>query len=441
MSRCIIVSGLPLLPRTARPFIVQHLDPVIRKGLAGLRQTTSDKIYPGDSCGKRTRPFKIEVAINHHQRLGEIVKVIFAEDVEVEVVSALCASLQESSATTPIRVRKTAKDVNNNTPPSNPQPSLDFVATFSLGAGSIRDHAFPSWPWALRRRIQCDGVGAFSLTHESAANRTAKLLRCFLDGQNGNLLVDGFAGVGGNTFGFLKYWKDVTAVEIHPQRYSMLRANVELWKDWQDERLSSRNVDVQNMCIIDFIARNDLPRSSVLFLDPPWGGPQYQRQIEEQGHDITIQPNSDFPNIKHSTALVVDCSVPWRFSQAACKLIETNKFQILAMKLPNGFEDALIVDPLVHSSNHVGMERTHPFRFHFGSHTKLIVLVRNNGDDPKFANGPAGLDLMIQRIMSWHNSLELQSDDGCREHRPEFYDWEKCRWIMLKKWKGSKTTT
>ena len=392
------------------------------------------------------RPYKIEVTINPHQRLGEIIKVIFSDQVDIESVSNLCTALQESAHVIEIPIHyKNLRDESKNG--IDYAQLVAFVPTFSLGAGSVRDHAFPSLPWNLRRQIQCDGVGVFSLTHERAATRTAKLLHCFVHRKTDHVVIDGMAGIGGNTLGFLKYWNTVTAVEIDPDRASMLQANVELWKTWQHERPSSvqKTVRVKTGCLIDFIAGNlgdSAPKSNkdiLLFLDPPWGGPQYQQQILDQDSDIIIPPSLSAQSLSYqpSSPCIVDCRVPWRFSSAVIKLVESNMFQVIALKLPNGYDETLFLNPLVHG-NDMGMERTHPFRFHFGSSVKLLVLVRNMGDDPMFANGPVGLDRMIRNIMEWHNSLDLQEDHGCREHRPEFYDWEKCRWIMLKKWKGSK---
>jgi hypothetical protein len=42
------------------------------------------------------------------------------------------------------------------------------------------------------------------------------------------------------------------------------------------------------------------------------------------------------------------------------------------------------------------------------------------------------LDDLVRDIM------EFQTGPGYREHKPQYYDFEKQRWILLKRWKGSK---
>ena len=52
-------------------------------------------------------------------------------------------------------------------------------------------------------------------------------------------------------------------------------------------------------------------------------------------------------------------------------------------------------------------------------------------DDPSCSvdNTNATLDDMVARISQWHVTK------GYREHKPRFYDYDKQRWIVLKKWK------
>lgn len=466
MSRCIIVGGLPLLHRSVRSELLKQIHSIVHRTLINLSQIE----LPG-------KPFRVDVSVNQHHRIEETVRIICSDQVDVELVKNLCGTLQGSALENRIELRRQGHHEildNEKTSTTVMSTRLTVVLNFSLGAGAVRDHGFPSMPWHLRRQIRCDGVGIQSLTPERAANRMAKLLRCFFEAvdpckqsetkteENDELVVDGMAGIGGNTMGFLKYWKNVLALELDPVRANMLRFNTELWETWQNYRENSESqkptIRMMNTCFIDFLSSflistgdpNNLTKSSVLFLDPPWVGghqPQYKEKIAEQDGDIIIQKVADESNNEHHKHLashLVDCRTNWSFSKALCQIVQLGVFQVVAVKVPTVYdEDALLVTPLVHDETLSGtMERTHPFRFSFGSSTKLIVLVRNqHGHDPLFANGPNGLDRMIHNIMNWHNATDLQSDDGCREHRPEFYDWEKRRWIMLKKWKGSTATT
>mmetsp|Transcript_14625 Transcript_14625/g.35140 ORF Transcript_14625/g.35140 Transcript_14625/m.35140 type:complete len:242 (+) Transcript_14625:2-727(+) len=234
------------------------------------------------------------------------------------------------------------------------------------------------------------------------------------------------AGVGGNTLGFLKYDFQVVSLELNPRRAAMLEANIALWKKCHATKQAV--IETQNQSLLDYLPSLTGPlEKHILFLDPPWGGAQYSKIIQENGGDIVVvRPEDDGQS-----------QSGWNFSTVALQIVRTKVFRLVAMKLPTVYDVKLVVDPLVHDDA-LGYDRPHPFRFQFGKSCQLVVLVVNDGSDSKFSNGPQGLDRMISNIMNtWHNNMNLQNDDGCREHRPEFYDWEKRRWILLKKWKGS----
>ena len=388
MFRCIIVQGLPLLPSTARSTVAGQLVSIVRASLGSRTGVSNDK----DSIGKL---FRVEVKVdNFHNRLEEAARITFSPDLDDAILEETYGALDQSAAENPIRLPPSFTRFNNV--PINYEP---FVPKFSVGAGKIRDYNFPSMPHSLRRRVQCDGVATYSLTHELAARRTARLLKCFLDDPTNCSAVDGMAGVGGNTMGFLQYWKRVVAVEADNERASMLQSNVDLWKEWRDGiDKDVADVQVKNQCVIDYLAHTNT-MEDLLFLDPPWGGPQYADQIEQQNGDIILVPEDSSHNHSQSPRHVVNCGEEWRFSEGVLAIAHSNTFRIVAMKLPSVFNLSLIVDPLVHADG-LGPERWHPFRFHFKSKTKLLVLIRNDGN-ASYTNGPQGLDRMICNIMEW----------------------------------------
>jgi len=82
---------------------------------------------------------------------------------------------------------------------------------------------------------------------------------------NNYKIFDAMAGIGGNTIGFAKYFKNVVSVEINLDRFELLKQNVEIY-------CNNTNVELINDTCINYL-NNDY---DVYFFDPPWGGINYK---------------------------------------------------------------------------------------------------------------------------------------------------------------------
>lgn len=79
------------------------------------------------------------------------------------------------------------------------------------------------------------------------------------------IITDCFAGVGGNTLSFCKYFKNVNAIEIDKLRFEYLVNNIEVFKQ--------SNVLTFNS---DFLTIYHKLTHDIVFIDPPWGGSDYK---------------------------------------------------------------------------------------------------------------------------------------------------------------------
>jgi len=134
--------------------------------------------------------------------------------------------------------------------------------------------------WQLYNRTQhapeLDTIASYSITSPAISRDTARfiascLLKHHLHAKEA-VITDGTACTGGNVFEFAHFFQHVNAVEINITRAQMLLRNVTA-------------LQLPNVCAFD----NDIThpkllhetemfkKGSVLFLDPPWGGPGYQR--------------------------------------------------------------------------------------------------------------------------------------------------------------------
>ncbi|XP_009079565.1 PREDICTED: trimethylguanosine synthase-like, partial [Acanthisitta chloris] len=124
--------------------------------------------------------------------------------------------------------------------------------------------------WAQRYRlfsrfdegIKLDREGWFSVTPEKIAEhiavRVSQSFSC-------DIIVDAFCGVGGNAIQFALTSKRVIAIDIDPEKLSLARNNAEVY-GVADQ--------IEFICGDFMVLAADL-QADVVFLSPPWGGPDY----------------------------------------------------------------------------------------------------------------------------------------------------------------------
>ncbi|KAK9728039.1 putative diacylglycerol O-acyltransferase tgs1 [Basidiobolus ranarum] len=111
--------------------------------------------------------------------------------------------------------------------------------------------------------IHMDEEGWYSVTPEKIATHIARRCQC-------DTIIDAFCGVGGNAIQFAFYCERVIAIDIDETRLNCARNNARVY-------------GVEDR--IEFIHGNYLEllpklKADVVFLSPPWGGPEYN-QVEK----------------------------------------------------------------------------------------------------------------------------------------------------------------
>ncbi|KAK4827649.1 hypothetical protein QYF61_020421 [Mycteria americana] len=151
--------------------------------------------------------------------------------------------------------------------------------------------------WAQRYRlfsrfdegIKLDREGWFSVTPEKIAEHIAiRVSQSF----NCDIIVDAFCGVGGNAIQFALTSKRVIAIDIDPEKLSLARNNAEVY-GVADQ--------IEFVCGDFMVLAADL-QADVVFLSPPWGGPDYataeifdiQTMICPDGYPFKVTRCCDF---------------------------------------------------------------------------------------------------------------------------------------------------
>jgi hypothetical protein len=159
--------------------------------------------------------------------------------------------------------------------------------------GDKRDFFFRNLDFDLRRQLQVDEVAEFSVTDfEMATKISQAVLDLFAPpkddptSESGSeeqqedgsvtavakarkkyplVVTDGTACVGGNVLSFCDFFTHVNAIENDTTRVEMLRHNVQVLQKTNARCIHANYLDV----MLEL-------QQDVVFLDPPWGGPEYK---------------------------------------------------------------------------------------------------------------------------------------------------------------------
>ena len=140
----------------------------------------------------------------------------------------------------------------------------------SLGLGR-RDNVFPFLDRRLRESFELDSTAAYSAMDEHTTALLASFLGCvYAECDPATLSVtDACACTGACAVVLARHFGSVDAVELDAGRCDSLRKNVVL--------CGADNMRVHQG---DYNALSDTLRQDVVFLDVPWGGPEY---VEAEG--------------------------------------------------------------------------------------------------------------------------------------------------------------
>ena len=107
--------------------------------------------------------------------------------------------------------------------------------------------------------IKIDKEGLYSVVPEEVAIKHAKYLKS-------KILVDAFGGVGGSAISFAKYLDKVYTIEKNEKRLEMIKNNAKIYN------VHDKIIFIKG----DYFKEAPKIKAEGIFLDPPWGGPNYK---------------------------------------------------------------------------------------------------------------------------------------------------------------------
>ena len=97
-------------------------------------------------------------------------------------------------------------------------------------------------------------------------------------------IIDANAGVGGDTISFSKYFSNVYAIEKNNVHFGVLENNI--------NALELNNVNLFHGNFMNIIFKENINNNkNILYMDPPWGGPDYKKHEK-----VDLEIELDKPN-------------------------------------------------------------------------------------------------------------------------------------------------
>lgn len=116
--------------------------------------------------------------------------------------------------------------------------------------------------------LKFDTEGLYSLTKPLQADYISDLIKTTFKyhfNKEDIIITDATAGVGGNSISFAEHFNKVNCVEINEYRFNCLKDNL--------KKFNLYNTVLYQDNFINLFFKLE---SDIIFIDPPWGGPNYK---------------------------------------------------------------------------------------------------------------------------------------------------------------------
>jgi hypothetical protein len=170
-----------------------------------------------------------------------------------------------------------------------------------------------------RKKLKLDNEALYSVTDQYTADRISRDIQKTLP--NIQSITDATACIGGNTFSFSKFFKQIQAIEIDYTRYQYLVYNMEI--------LEANNITCHHG---DLMIECQRMVNELIFLDPPWGGPEYKTKDKIDLFLSEVELSEVCDHIKDSTKYIA-LKVPVNFNEAG--FVEKTPFLKMIYRNPD----------------------------------------------------------------------------------------------------------
>eukprot|EP00667_Euglena_gracilis_P015023 EG_transcript_15605 len=143
--------------------------------------------------------------------------------------------------------------------------------------------------------VAMDEESWYSVTPESIAEHIARRTKALFP--EADVVVDAFSGPGGNSIQFARYFRQVIAIDIDPVKIACSRWNAKIYG------VADRIEYIQGS-YFDLMPHL---KADVVFLSPPWGGPEYSHYAHFDIAEMMMYDGVDIfrQTVRHITPNVI----------------------------------------------------------------------------------------------------------------------------------------
>lgn len=164
---------------------------------------------------------------------------------------------------------------------------------------------FKKVPELERSKLLLDTEALYSTTDQVTAEKVATIISKYISASS--TIVDATACIGGSCYALAATFQRVIAIEKDHTKFEYLKHNMNV--------LGAHNIECINA---DCVNECKKYKSDAIFIDPPWGGPQYKT--------------------KRNVSLYLS-EIP--LSNVCCELSNTTKY--IMLKVPTNFDETSFV--------------------------------------------------------------------------------------------------
>lgn len=163
--------------------------------------------------------------------------------------------------------------------------------------------------------IKIDEVGKYSISKPYITKQIIDIIKKFMNTRE-IIITDAMACVGGDTLSFANNFKKVNAIELDSKRFEFLKHNMKLF--------NKKNINFYNSDFLEVIKKLN---QDVIYLDPPWGGPDYKNQ-QSVSFSVSNKKLSEIIDeiIKEQLCKLIVLKLPFNYDLNEFNKYEINKF-------------------------------------------------------------------------------------------------------------------
>ena len=131
----------------------------------------------------------------------------------------------------------------------------------------------------IRKKIKLDEEALYSTTDQVTADKITRDILNYIP--RSSTITDATACIGGSAYSFAQSFSNVIAIENNKERYDLLKQNINVLLNTKTENKSIFHNAFSNLNNVecrygDALIECQKQFQDAIFIDPPWGGPEYK---------------------------------------------------------------------------------------------------------------------------------------------------------------------